>query len=78
MNRRDLLKLMAAGAGATAIAPMFTGMPSPVFAQRKKRKVIFVTHDLNPFFVPAIVGLKDFGSLAGWDTEFIGPPVHDT
>jgi ABC-type sugar transport system substrate-binding protein len=78
MNRRDLLKLMAAGAGAAAFAPMFAGMPSPAFAQRKKRKVIFVTHDLNPFFVPAIVGLKDFGALAGWDTEFIGPPVHDT
>lgn len=56
-------------------------MPTPAPAastQQKKRKVIFVTHDLNPFFVPAIVGLKDFGSLAGWDTEFVGPPVHDT
>jgi len=46
--------------------------------EKTERKVIFVTHDLNPFFVPAIVGLKDFGSLAGWKTEFIGPPVHDT
>jgi ribose transport system substrate-binding protein len=44
----------------------------------KTRKVIFVTHDLNPFFVPAIVGLEDFGTMAGWETEFIGPTPHDT
>lgn len=42
-----------------------------------KRRVVFVTHDLNPFFVPAIVGLKDFAELAGWDSDFIGPAVHD-
>lgn len=78
MDRRDLLKMMATGAGAVALAPALAGAPLPAFAQAKKRKVIFVTHDLNPFFVPAIVGLKNFGALAGWDTEFIGPPVHDT
>jgi len=89
LSRRGVLKLTAAGAGMTivvpllaacttpiAVAPASAPAPAPAPAQ-KKRKVIFVTHDLNPFFVPAIVGLKDFGSLAGWDTEFIGPPVHD-
>ena len=49
-------------------------LPLDVQAQEKKRKVIFVVHDLNPFFVPAIVGMKNFGALAGWDTQFIGPP----
>jgi ribose transport system substrate-binding protein len=42
-----------------------------------KKKIIFVTHDLNPFFIPAIIGLKDFGEMAGWETEFIGPPEND-
>ena len=58
-----------------ALAPVSGKGPRHADAQEKKRKVIFVVHDLNPFFVPAIVGLKDFGALAGWKTEFIGPPV---
>ena len=74
-DRRTALKLMATGAGMAALAPALS--VGPVLAQGKKRKVIFVTHDLNPFFVPAIVGLKDFGALAGWDTQFIGPVPHD-
>ncbi len=40
-------------------------------------KVVFVTHDLNPFFATIAVGLKDFAALAGWDAELIGPAVHD-
>jgi ABC-type sugar transport system substrate-binding protein len=51
--------------------------PLDAQAQGKKRKVTFVVHDLNPFFVPAIVGVKNFGTLAGWDTSFIGPPTPD-
>ena len=77
LDRRTFLRIMAAGAGMAAFAPGLGRMAPVVSAQEKKRKVIFVTHDLNPFFVPAIVGLKDFGTLAGWDTEFIGPPIHD-
>ena len=95
LSRRGVLKLMAAGAGMTVVAPLLAACapaaaPPPTPAEptpeevaapaptpEKKRKVIFVTHDLNPFFVPIIVGLEDFGALAGWETEFIGPPVHD-
>lgn len=77
LDRRTFLRVMAAGAGMAAFAPGLSRMAPAALAQGKKRKVIFVTHDLNPFFVPAIVGLKDFGALAGWDTEFIGPPIHD-
>ena len=75
-GRRDVLKMMAVGGGLAALAPMLN-LPLDVQAQGKKRKVIFVVHDLNPFFVPAIVGMKNFGALAGWDTQFIGPPTPD-
>lgn len=44
---------------------------------RTGRKVIFVTHDLNPFFVPVIRGFETFGALRGWETQFLGPPSHD-
>jgi len=77
LERRTFLKIMAAGAGMAAFVPGLSHMAPVASAQGKKRKVIFVTHDLNPFFVPAIVGLKDLGAMAGWDTEFIGPPIHD-
>lgn len=73
-DRRDVLKMMALGGGAAALMPMLS---LPVSAQGKKRKITFVVHDLNPFFVPAIVGVKNFGALAGWDTSFIGPPSPD-
>ena len=75
-NRRDVLKMVALGGGAAALAPMLN-LPLDAYAAEKKRKVIFVVHDLNPFFVPAVVGQKTFGTLAGWDTQFIGPPVPD-
>jgi ribose transport system substrate-binding protein len=78
LNRRDALKLVVAGAGAAVVAPGLASVAGAAPLLQKKRKVIFVTHDLNPFFVPAIVGLKDFGSMAGWDTNFIGPVTHDT
>ena len=76
-DRRTALKMMAAGVGMAALAPASGSAPLVAQAKEKKRKVIFVVHDLNPFFVPAIVGLKDFGALAGWNTEFIGPPLPD-
>ena len=78
MNRRDLLKFMAAGAGAAALAPALTGAPLAAFAQGKKRKIIFVTHDLNIFFVPVIIGMRNFASMAGWETQMQGVTPHDT
>jgi ribose transport system substrate-binding protein len=85
LNRRTALKVMAVGAGTTVVGPMLAACVVPTVTpatpatatEGPKRKVIFVTHDLNPFFVPAVVGLKDFGALAGWDTNFIGPVPHD-
>jgi ABC-type sugar transport system substrate-binding protein len=77
-DRRSLLKLMAAGAGAAAIAPTLAGAPFPAFAQGKKRKIIFVTHDLNVFFVPVIIGMRNFGDMAGWETEMHGVTPGDT
>ena len=78
MNRRDVLKFMAAGAGAAALAPALTGAPLAAFAQGKKRKIIFVTHDLNIFFVPVIIGMRNFGDMAGWETQMQGVTPHDT
>jgi ABC-type sugar transport system substrate-binding protein len=77
-DRRSLLKFMAAGAGAAAIAPALGGAPFPAFAQAKKRKIIFVTHDLNIFFVPVIIGMRNFGDMAGWETQMQGVTPGDT
>jgi ribose transport system substrate-binding protein len=48
-----------------------------VRSQEGAKKVIFVTHDDNPFFVPVRAGLEQFGALAGWDTQWTGPAPHD-
>jgi ribose transport system substrate-binding protein len=77
--------MLKALAGTAVGLPLISGCMAPAGAPAatqgqgggKKRKIIFVTHDLNAFFVPAIVGLKDFGALAGWDTEFVGPASND-
>lgn len=44
---------------------------------KKARKVVFVTHDLNPFFATVLVGQKDFAAIAGWDSTLVGPVVND-
>jgi len=38
------------------------------------RRLIFVTHDMHPFFVPSIVGMSDACAAVGWECDFIGPP----
>jgi ABC-type sugar transport system substrate-binding protein len=78
LNRRDALKLVMAGAGAAMAAPGLASIAGAApLLQKKQRKVIFVTHDLNLFFVGAIAGLRDFGAMAGWDTNFVGPVPAD-
>jgi ribose transport system substrate-binding protein len=88
LSRRDVLKRGSAlGAGVAAgLSVAGTTLASGAHpggfltARRqdaKKYKVIFVVHDLNPFFAPAKVGFEHFGELAGWDTQFLGPPVGD-
>jgi ABC-type sugar transport system substrate-binding protein len=44
---------------------------------KKSRRVVFVVHDLNPFFATVLVGQKDFAAIAGWDTSIVGPAVND-
>ena len=93
LSRRDVLKRggaagvgAAAGlglAGATLIVPdAATAAPrsqeAPA-APGTPRKVIFVNHDNNPFFVPVRIGLENFAALAGWEQpQFTGPPTGDT
>ncbi len=86
VSRRDVFKRggaaglgMAAGlslAGGALVAP--GGALAAPAAQGTPRTVIFVNHDNNPFFVPVRVGLEQFAALAGWETQFTGPPVGDT
>lgn len=40
-------------------------------------KIVFVSHDLNPFFATVLVGIEDFASLVGWKAEMVGPAQHD-
>ena len=60
-----------------ATAAVTTAAAETTAAEKKVRKVVFVTHDLNPFFAPAVVGMKDFGALVGWETQFVGPVKND-
>lgn len=44
----------------------------------EEREMVFVTHDANAFFVPAIVGMNDGLHKNGWTGEFLGPSSgHD-
>lgn len=38
------------------------------------RRMIFVTHDMHPFFIPTIVGMQDACGMVGWECQFVGPP----
>jgi ribose transport system substrate-binding protein len=86
LNRRDLLKRGGVlGLGAAALPTLLAacepqdgeGQNGAVAAEQTGRKVIYITHDLNPFFVPVIAGFEEFGRVRGWDTQFNGPPKHD-
>ncbi len=85
LSRRDVFKRGGMiGAGAALAAPGL-GLAAPVAqgghgilrAQDAKRKVIFVTHDDNPFFIPVRFALEEFGAMAGWETQWVGPPAQD-
>ena len=76
-------KLLALGAAAGTGAGLLGALPDQVLgagpAPRAKRiKVIFVVHDNNPFFVPVRFGFEQFGRLAGWKTQWVGPPHQST
>ncbi|MBA3416796.1 MAG: substrate-binding domain-containing protein [Chloroflexia bacterium] len=86
LSRRDVVKRGGAlGVGLGAGLPMADGLLAApkagrgyrLRAQEGNRNVIFVTHDDNPFFVPVRAGFEEFGTMAGWETQWIGPPAHD-
>ncbi len=65
------------GLGAAVNLPLAGESFAAPRRQKGNNKVIFVTHDDNPFFVPVRAGLEQFGEMAGWETQWIGPPSHD-
>jgi ribose transport system substrate-binding protein len=86
VSRRDMIKrssLLGAGLASLPFANDVLAGPSTatrsyrIRSQETTRKVIFVTHDDNPFFVPVRAGLEEFGALAGWETQWTGPAPHD-
>lgn len=87
ISRRDVIKRGSAlGVGLGASLPMaghaLAGPSSTTTSfrfrsQEANKKVIFVTHDDNPFFVPVRFGFEEFGTMAGWETQWVGPPKQD-
>src|SRR5215216_1678170 len=63
--------------GAAAGLPFAAGSLAAPRRQEGSKKVIFVTHDDNPFFVPVRAGLEQLGALAGCETLWCGPPKND-
>jgi len=84
LSRRDALKRAGLGAGVAAGLGLGGGLALPgatrgaTATQGTARKVVFVNHDNNPFFVPVRKGLEQFAAMAGWETQFTGPAVGDT
>jgi ribose transport system substrate-binding protein len=77
LSRREVFKRGGAlGIGAAGLPFAAESLAAPR-RQDGPAKVIFVTHDDNPFFVPVRAGLEQFGQMAGWETQWIGPPKHD-
>ncbi|MBF6593872.1 MAG: substrate-binding domain-containing protein [Thermaceae bacterium] len=77
MSRRGFIEKVAlAGAGAALLPAMLS--PAAAQSNTPRRKVIFVTHSNDPFFVPVRKGFETFGKLRGWETQFLGKPVQDT
>ena len=81
ISRRDLLKA-AALSGAAMSMPQFLStfaadVPVARAAPGKRRRIVFMTHSVDPFFIPIIVGVKEFTKLAGWDYQFTGPQKAD-
>lgn len=60
---------LAASAGTTKSYPLRS--------QDSNKRVVFIVHDDNAFFVPVRFGFEEFGEMAGWETQWIGPPMHD-
>src|SRR5438034_11540406 len=82
LSRRQALVRSAQLGGAAAAGLSLAGSlqsvanAAPLF-QQGRGKIIFVTHDLNEFFVPIILGSKEFANYVGWDHQFVGPSPGD-
>lgn len=87
LSRRDVLKRGGiAGAGVATSLSMAGGVLAvpgsgserrPMRQQSGSKKVIFVVHDDNAFFPPVKYGFEEFGKMAGWETQWVGPPHQD-
>jgi ribose transport system substrate-binding protein len=79
-SRHAILKYGAAAGVGGSLLPLLGGVAraAPVRRAAGKSKVIFVVHDNNPFFVPVRAGFEQFGKLAGWQTQWVGPPKQST
>lgn len=89
VSRRDLMgrgALLAGGmTGATALLAGCGGKGADTAAEGESgsvggrgKRVIFVAHDTNPFFVPVKEGFLGFGKAMGWKAEYLAPPKQDT
>jgi ABC-type sugar transport system substrate-binding protein len=80
LSRTELIKLGAMVGGGMGLLPLLAGRASaaPVRTAAARPKVIFVVHDNNPFFVPVRKGFERFAKMAGWSTQWVGPPKQDT
>lgn len=77
LSRRGFIERAAlTGAGAV----LLPSLGSQALAQGNitRRKVIYVTHSNDPFFVPVRKGFETFGKLRGWQTQWVGKNVQDT
>jgi ribose transport system substrate-binding protein len=78
-SRRDFFKTAAVTTAAGLILPSLMTGAAPAMAQTaKRRKVIYVTHSDDPFFVPVKKGLNEFAKLRRWQTQWLGKPVQNT
>lgn len=80
-RRQALLRSAQVGGAAAAALSIASSLPgiagaAPAFKQTRG-KIVFVTHDLNEFFVPIILGSKEFANYVGWDHQFVGPSPGD-
>src|ERR1700674_3738220 len=77
-SRRQILKTMAVGSmGMGAAALLAACNSTSTSTTKKKGKIAFMSHSVDPFFVPIVVGGKDFADNFGWDYQFTGPQHAD-
>jgi ABC-type sugar transport system substrate-binding protein len=80
-RRQALVRGAGAAAGlglATSLTtPLALASSAPSVLKAPSGKLIFVTHDLNEFFVPIILGSKEFAQYVGWEHQFVGPSPGD-